>query len=70
MFTQNIIHNKNVVSNQYISSTDYTNTNIVFDFVKWWILQGFKIYKAGGVTNKQEKKERKEKEKKKKRFYS
>ena len=52
MFTQNMfIQNKNIVSNQYISSTDCTYTNIVFDFVKRWIVQGFKIYKVGGVRN-------------------
>ena len=51
MFAQNIIQNKNVVSNQYISSTDCTNKNIVFDFVKRWIAQVFKIYKIGEVRN-------------------
>ena len=28
----------------------------MFNFAKWWIVKGFKIYKVGGVRNKQNKK--------------
>ena len=44
--------NKNVVSNRYIQSIDWTNTNIEFNFAKCRIVQGFKTLKVGGARNK------------------